>query len=101
MSRGIKGNKVSRAGGLVGRRELAQYIIGKRKTLDLGNPPANPVGYDTLDYRQTIAGMGYSDWVGMGMNRSTLHYLKKRIKDGKPLNLNRHVKDKLRALNIA
>jgi hypothetical protein len=39
--------------------------------------------------------MEYKDWVGMGMNRSTLHYLKKRIREGKPLNLNRHVKERL------
>jgi CRISPR-associated protein Cas1 len=75
--------------------ELAQYIAGKRKTLDLGDPPANPVGYDTHDYRQKILDMEYKDWVAMGMNRSTLHYLKKRIKEGKPLNLNRHIKDHL------
>jgi len=51
--------------------------------------------YDTHDLRQKILDMEYADWVGMGMNRSTLYYLKKRIREGKPLNLNRHVRDRM------
>ena len=80
--------------------ELSQYILGKRKTLDFSDPRANPEGYDTVDLRKKIMAISIYEWNRAGFSKGTLSYLKKRIGEGKPLNLNRHVRERVEGWGV-
>jgi CRISPR-associated protein Cas1 len=62
---------------LLKARELAQYLVGKRKTIDFSNPAYAVERQDSDDIRQKILSISYSDWKNMGFSKGTLHYMNK------------------------
>jgi CRISPR-associated protein Cas1 len=76
-------------------RELAQYLVEKRKTLDFSKPAYSIERQDSDDIRQKILSISYSDWKRMGFSKGTLHYMKKNAEADKPFTLNAHVKERL------
>ncbi|MBP1908453.1 CRISPR-associated endonuclease Cas1 [Methanolobus bombayensis] len=76
-------------------RELAQYLVGKRKDIDFIVPQYETKRQDTSDIRQKILSISYSDWKKLGFSKGTLHYMKKNAKADKPFTLNAHNKERL------
>lgn len=80
---------------LLKTRELAQYLIEKRKTLDFSKPVYAVARQDSEEIRQKILSISYSDWKNMGFSKGTLHYMKKNAETDKPFTLNAHVRERL------
>ncbi|SDG05323.1 CRISPR-associated protein, Cas1 family [Methanolobus vulcani] len=80
---------------LLKTRELAQYLVGKRKTIDFIKPAYNVERQDSDDIRQKILNISYSDWKKMGFSKGTLHYMKKNAEADKPFTMNAHVRERL------
>ncbi|WP_209621070.1 CRISPR-associated protein Cas1 [Methanolobus bombayensis] len=83
---------------LLKTRELAQYLIGKRKTLDFSKPAYAVERQDSEDIKQKILSISYSEWKKMGFSKGTLHYMKKNTKNDKSFTLNSHVRERLENL---
>jgi CRISPR-associated protein Cas1 len=80
---------------LLKARELAQYLVEKRKTIDFSNPAYAVERQDSDEIRQKIMSISYSDWKKMGFSKGTLHYMKKNAEADKPFSLNAHVRERL------
>ncbi|MDG6244158.1 MAG: CRISPR-associated endonuclease Cas1 [Methanolobus sp.] len=81
---------------LLKTRELAQYLVGKRKTIDFSKPAYIVERQDSEDIRQKILSIFYTDWKNMEFSKGTLHYMKKNAKDDKPFTLNSHVRERFK-----
>ncbi|MDG6245057.1 MAG: CRISPR-associated protein Cas1 [Methanolobus sp.] len=77
-------------------RELAQYLVGKRKTIDFSKPAYAIERQDSDDIRQKIMRISYTDWEKMGFSKGTLHYMKKNAEADKSFTLNAHDKERLK-----
>ena len=75
--------------------ELALFLQGKRKRLDFSEPVLTLTREDDYELRQKILGISYSELEKYGLNRSTLHYLKKQAKSSKPFKVYPKVRGKL------
>jgi len=80
---------------LLKARELAQYLVGTRKTIDFNKPAYVGKRDDTDLLRKKILDIGYTEWKKMGFSKGTLHYMKKNAEADKPFSLNAHVKERL------
>jgi CRISPR-associated protein Cas1 len=80
---------------LLKTRELAQYLVEKRKIIDFSNPAYSVERQDSDDIRQKILSISYSDWKKMGLSKGTLYYMKKNAEADKPFSLNAHVRERL------
>ena len=80
---------------LLKTRELAQYLVEKKKTVDFCKPEYTIARLDSEDIRQKILNISYTDWENMGFSKGTLHYMKKNAEADKPFTLNSHVKERL------
>jgi len=80
---------------LLKARELAHYLIGKRKKLDFTSPHEPLTRVDTAEIRQKIIDVSYTHWEKLGFSRGTLHYMKKNARNNKPFSLNKHVLERL------
>lgn len=76
-------------------RELAQYLVGKRKSLDFSKPAYAVERQDSDEIRQKILSISYSDWKNMVFSKGTLYYMKKNAEDDKPFTQNGHVRERL------
>jgi CRISPR-associated protein Cas1 len=76
-------------------RELAQYLVGKRKVIDFSKPNYTVERQDSDDIRQKILSIPYSEWKKIGFSKGTLHYMKKNTKSGKAFSLNAHIRERL------
>jgi CRISPR-associated protein Cas1 len=85
---------------LLKTRELAQYLVGKRKTIDFSKPAYTVKRQDSDDIRQKILSISYSDWKKMGFSKGTLHYMKKNAKSDKTFTLNAHIRERLEMWKI-
>jgi CRISPR-associated protein Cas1 len=77
---------------LLKTRELAQYLVEKRKTLDFSKPSYFVERQDSEEIRQKILSISYSDWKKMGFSKGTLHYMKMNAEADKPFTMNAHVR---------
>lgn len=80
---------------LLKTRELAHYLIGKKRTLDFLKPEYEMERQDSVDIRQKIRDISYAEWRNMGFSKGTLHYLKKNAEGNRPFTMNKHVKERL------
>ena len=85
---------------LLKTRELAQYLVGKIKTLDFSKPAYAVERHDSEDVRQKILSISYTEWKKMGFSKGTLHYMKKNAEADKPFSLNAHVRERLENLTL-
>jgi len=76
-------------------RELAHYLIGKKKTLDLISPEYEIYRQDSDEMRKKILSIPYAQWKKRGFSKGTLNYMKKNAESGKPFSLNKHVRERL------
>jgi CRISPR-associated protein Cas1 len=61
---------------LLKTRELAQYLVEKRKTIDFSKPEFTLDRQDSDDIRQKILSISYTEWKNLGFSKGTLHYMK-------------------------
>nr|WP_268765992.1 CRISPR-associated endonuclease Cas1 [Methanohalophilus halophilus] len=80
---------------LLKTRELAQYLVGKHKTVDFVSPVYEIERQDNMEIRQLILDISYVEWKKLGFSKGTLHYMKQNAKSGKPFTLNKHVQERL------
>jgi CRISP-associated protein Cas1 len=76
-------------------RELAHYLVGKQKSLDLVNPNYSISRQDADDMRKKILSIPYTEWKRRGFSKGTLHYMKKNAEGDQPFTLNKHVMTRL------
>lgn len=76
-------------------RELAQYLVEKRKAIDFSKPEFTIDRQDSEDIRQKILNISYTEWKNLGFSKGTLHYMKQNAKADKPFTLNAHNKERL------
>jgi CRISPR-associated protein Cas1 len=80
---------------LLKTRELAHYLVGKRKTVDFSKPNYEIERQDSDEIRKKIIEISYSDWKKLGFSKGTLHYMKQNAKSNKPFTLNAHVRERV------
>ena len=66
-------------------RELSRYISGKIKTLDFKIPDMDTSRNDTIDVRNKIMSIDPEKRKALKINKSTLWYQQRKIKEGKTL----------------
>jgi len=76
-------------------QELARYLLAKTDGFDLVNPRPVLESVDSRVLRQKVLGLSRSHAGRLGLNKSTLHYLKKRAEDQKPFRIYQPVMAKL------
>ena len=79
-------------------RELAQFLVEKKKTVDFCRPVYTIERQDSEEIRQKIFSISYTEWENMGFSKGTLHYMKKNAEGDKPFTLNAHVRERLESL---
>lgn len=80
---------------LIKTRELAHYLLGRKRKLDLTKPNTKLNRDDTEELREIIRNLSYSQWKELGFSKGTLHYLKQNAVSDKPFTVNSHVKERL------
>lgn len=85
---------------LLKMRELAHYLLGKRKMVDFLSPAYEIERQDSDVIRKKILNISYSEWERLGFSKGTLHYMKQNAKSGKPFTLNKHVRERLEGLDV-
>ncbi|MCL4325841.1 MAG: CRISPR-associated endonuclease Cas1 [Candidatus Thermoplasmatota archaeon] len=68
-------------------RELSRYISGKAKTLEFKIPDIEISRNDTIDMRNKIMSIDPEKRKALKINKSTLWYQKKKIKEGKTIKM--------------
>jgi len=76
-------------------QELARYLLGKTTRFDLVNPKLTFEREDTQVLRKKILSLSGAQARKLGLNKSTLHYLRKRARDRKPFGIYEPVLAKL------
>jgi CRISPR-associated protein Cas1 len=76
-------------------RVLANYIIGKSGKLQFNIPQLNIKREDSIELRDRIASLTAEDRKRLGINKSTLWYMQKKIKEGKTIKVYSKVMSKL------
>lgn len=76
-------------------QELAHYLLGKTTRFDLVNPKLTFEREDTQALRKKILSLSGAQARKLGLNKSTLHYLRKQARDRKPFRIYEPVLAKL------
>lgn len=77
-------------------RELADYLTGRSRKLDLTKPAPNLKREDTHKLRQKILDLSYTEAKKIGISKGTLHYMKKNAKSQKPFKIYKNSLEKLK-----
>lgn len=75
--------------------ELANYLLGKRKTIEFVKPIGELSRLDNIELRNKILDISYYKWKKMGYSKGSLYYLKKNAKSNKPFYIQQRMKDKI------
>jgi CRISPR-associated protein Cas1 len=76
-------------------REMAHYIIGKKKSMDFSSPELKLKRGDNLELREKILNISYSEWQRKGYSKGTLHYLRKNVRNEEHFRVRKKVKEKI------
>jgi len=77
-------------------QEFARFLVGKSDTFDLKSPAPVLERSDSKELRERILSLSPSEARRVGLDKSTVHYLKKHARDRKPFKIYRKVSEKLR-----
>jgi CRISPR-associated protein Cas1 len=80
---------------LLKTRELAQYLLNKRKDINFSTPSTKLTRIDNYEVREKIIKFPYSKAKKLGINKSTLWYLKQNAISGKPFKIYKKVRERL------
>jgi CRISPR-associated protein Cas1 len=75
--------------------ELARYVTGKSKILDLSEPKSELERTDSFELRRRILSLSISEARRLGIGKSTLHYLRKYAGNERLLTIYEKVRSKL------
>ena len=75
-------------------RELSRYILGKTKTLEFKIPDIAISRNDTIDVKNRIMSIDPEKRKALKINKSTLWYQQKKIKEGKTIKVYEKVREK-------
>ena len=75
---------------------LAKYLIGKSSKLQFGIPPIKIKREDNIDIRNKVLNLTPEDRKRLGINKSTLWYIQRHIKEGKRINIYEKVVSKIK-----
>jgi CRISPR-associated protein Cas1 len=76
-------------------QELARYLLGNTAKFDLVNPKPTLDREDAQVLKKKIQSLSGAEARKLGLNKSTLHYLRKRARDRKPFKVYEPVLEKL------
>jgi len=77
-------------------QELARYLLGKTDRFDLKTPRPVLERSDTREMREKILSLSGREARGLGLGKSTVHYLRKRAREQEPFRIYEPVLAKLR-----
>ena len=80
-------------------QELSRYILGKSDSLDFKDPMRKIDEDDSKELRKMITSMTSSEARKLGINKSTLWYLKKHSHSKKPLRIHKKIINKFENSN--
>ena len=80
---------------LLKTRELAQYLLNKRMDINFSTPSIKLTRIDNHEVREKILKFPYSKAKKLGINKSTLWYLKQNAMSDKPFKIYKKVQEKL------
>lgn len=75
--------------------ELADYLQGKSKVLDLRTPTPLLVRDDSAELRGKVLTITYAEWQALGYSKGTLHHLKKSAAQEAPFTLYGKVRERI------
>lgn len=78
--------------------ELARYLTGKSKLLDLSGPKPEFDRTDSLELRKRILSVSQSEMKRIGISKSTFHYLRKNVEGNMPFRVYTKTQEKLSLL---
>jgi CRISPR-associated protein Cas1 len=78
--------------------ELGRYFVSRSSQLDFMAPPPNLCATDYHELGRRILDLSHSDAKKLGIEKSTLHYLRKRAKSEVPLRIYDEVRRRLREI---
>lgn len=74
---------------------VANYLLGKTKSIDFGKPNYKLDREDNNKIRELILNMPYKKWKDMGFSKGSLHYLKQNARSNEPFKIYGKVREKL------
>lgn len=77
-------------------QELARFLVGKTVSIDFLKPSPSLRRTDSIGLRKCILSLSTEEARGLGIGKSTLHYLRKHARSSKPFMIYRPVSHKLR-----
>ncbi|MFC1506518.1 CRISPR-associated endonuclease Cas1 [Thermoproteota archaeon] len=75
--------------------ELGKFLLDKSESLDLSEPVPRILRSDSLEMRKRILELSQKQAKELGISRSTLHHLKKKVKEDKPFKVYQKVATKI------
>jgi len=81
--------------------ELGRFILGTSLYLDFTEPSPVSLRIGTRELRERILKLSVSDARRLGVNKSTLHYLRKRARSNRRLRVYASIQDRLYASNVS
>jgi CRISPR-associated protein Cas1 len=78
--------------------ELARYLTGKSRLLDLSGPKPELDRTDSLELRKRILSVSQSEMKRIGISKSTFHYLRKNAEGNMPFGVYTKTQEKLSLL---
>jgi len=76
-------------------QELADYVLGKRSSLDLGEPKPDLDRTDSEAIRSKILSLTAAEASKLGIRRNTLWHLQQRVQTSKPIRIYSKVRKRL------
>ncbi len=80
--------------------ELGRFLLGKTESLDFSVPVPKIVRSDSLEMRKRILELTQKQAKELGISRSTLQHLKKKVKEDKPFKVYQKVTAKINLVEI-
>ncbi len=78
---------------LLKSRELAKYLVGKRKDIAFCNPAYVVEREDSKEIMKKILSIAYTDWEEMGFSKGALYCMRKNAKADKAFTLIAHASE--------
>ena len=77
-------------------QELGRFLLGKSPTLNFSEPKPDLPQEDTTLLRRRILDLSQNEAGSLGISKSTLHYLRNRARDDRPMKVYGKVSDRLK-----
>ena len=75
--------------------ELGRYLMDRSDRLNFSEPSFKLMRTDDRELRRRILSLSQSDARKLGIGKSTLHYLRKKVRDSGSLKMHRNLREKL------